>query len=59
MEFKWGIEHEALETQKHLLISDFVLQYPYFSKEFVLTTDACKDALSQYYQKKMSTQADQ
>lgn len=46
IEFKWEQEQEeAFTTLKHILTSDSLLQYPDFSKEFVLTTDASKEAL--------------
>lgn len=45
-EFKWEVEQDkAFTTLKHILTSDTLLQYPDFSKEFVLTTDASKEAL--------------
>lgn len=45
-EFKWEQkQEEAFTTLKHILTSDSLLQYPDFSKEFVLTTDTSKEAL--------------
>lgn len=45
-EYNWGTEQEeAFNTLKNILTSQSVLQYPDFSKEFVLTTDASTEAL--------------
>lgn len=45
-ELKWEQEQdEAFTNLKHILTSDSLLQYPDFSKEFILTTDASKGAL--------------
>lgn len=45
-EFRWESEqNEAFLTLKNILTSDKLLQYPDFSKEFILTTDASKEAL--------------
>ena len=46
IEFKWGQEqNEAFETLKTILTSKPLLQYPNFEKEFILTTDASKEAV--------------
>ena len=46
VEFQWKSEqNQAFSTLKEILISERLLQYPDFSKEFVLTTDASKEAL--------------
>lgn len=46
VEYKWETEQEkAFTTLKNILTSDSLLQYPDFNREFVLTTDASKEAL--------------
>jgi hypothetical protein len=44
--FEWTNEQElAFQTLKDRLVSKPILQYPDFSKEFILTTDASNDVL--------------
>ena len=46
IKFIWGTEQQdAFNTLKQILTSNSILQYPNFSREFVLTTDASKEAL--------------
>ena len=41
MAFEWtSVQEESLETLKQRLCEEFVLQYPDFSKPFILTIDA-------------------
>ena len=46
--FKWTDEHQkAFETIKRCLSKETLLQYPNFSKEFEIHTDASKSQLGQ------------
>lgn len=44
--YNWDLEHDnAFKTIKNMLISEPILQYPNFEKEFILFTDASQYAL--------------
>src|SRR5699024_9545971 len=44
--FIWNVEQQnAFQTFKHVLINEPILQYPDYSKPFILTTDASNFAI--------------
>jgi hypothetical protein len=44
--FEWlGEQEEAFQGLKHKLMSQPILQYPDFSKEFILSTDASNEGI--------------
>lgn len=58
-DFKRGIkQEEAFETLKHLLIIDFVLQYPDFVKNLCYLLKRLKVRWVQYYHKEISEKID-